>query len=121
MSTDTLPVDLADVDNFLDGRTPWRMFDELRRTEPLHWNPETDGGSGFWSVTRHADIVAVDRDAATFTSTRFVNLEEVDERQAAIRRSMLETDGPRHVALRRLLQREFTPGRSRGTPRSCAA
>jgi cytochrome P450 len=109
LSADTLSVDLADVDNFLDGRTAWRMFDELRRTEPVHWNPETDGGGGFWSVTRHADIVAVDRDAATFTSTRFVNLEEVDERQAAIRRSMLETDGPRHMALRRLLQREFTP------------
>jgi cytochrome P450 len=109
LAADTLPVDLADLDNFMDHRTPWRMFDELRRNEPVHWNPETDGGSGFWSLTRHADIVAVDRDADTFTSTRFVNLEEVDERQAAIRRSLLETDGPRHMALRRLLQREFTP------------
>jgi cytochrome P450 len=106
---DTLALDLADLDNFMDGQTPWRMFDLLRRTEPVHWNPETDGGSGFWSVTRHADIVAVDRDSATFTSEKFVNLEEVDERQAGIRRSMLETDGPRHLALRRVLQREFTP------------
>ncbi|TDD65524.1 cytochrome P450 [Actinomadura rubrisoli] len=85
------------------------MFDVLRRTEPVHWNPEADGGRGFWSVTRHADILAVDRDQATFTSEKFVNLEEVDERQAAIRRSMLETDGPRHLALRRVLSREFTP------------
>ena len=109
MGTGTLSVDLADPDNFLDGWTPWRMFDDLRRGDPVHWNPETDGGSGFWSLTRHADIVAADRDPVTFTSTRFVNLEEVDERQAVIRRSMLETDGPRHLAMRRLLQREFTP------------
>ncbi|MEV0663469.1 cytochrome P450 [Actinomadura luteofluorescens] len=109
MPHDTLAVDLADLDNFMDDGTPWRMFEALRRTEPVHWNPETDGGRGFWSLTRHADIVAADRDSATFTSERFVNLEEVDDRQAAVRRSMLETDGPRHLALRRLLQREFTP------------
>ncbi|TYK53536.1 cytochrome P450 [Actinomadura decatromicini] len=93
----------------MDGETPWRMFAELRRAAPVHWNPEPDGGRGFWSLTRHADIVAADRDAATFTSEEFVNLEEVDERQAGIRRSMLEMDGPRHLALRRLLSREFTP------------
>ncbi|TQM66960.1 cytochrome P450 [Actinomadura hallensis] len=109
MAPDTLSVDLADLDNFMDGETPWRMFDELRREDPVHWNPESDGGSGFWALTRHADIVAVDRDPETFTSTHFVNLEELDERQREIRRSMLETDGPRHMALRRLLQREFTP------------
>ncbi|MEU8303586.1 cytochrome P450 [Actinomadura sp. NPDC048955] len=109
MPHDTLAVDLADLDNFMDGETPWRMFEALRRGEPVHWNPETDGGQGFWSLTRHADIVAAGRDPATFTSERFVNLEEVDDRQAALRRSMLETDGPRHLALRRLLQREFTP------------
>ncbi|MBO2445724.1 cytochrome P450 [Actinomadura barringtoniae] len=100
-------MDLADLDNFQHG-TPWRIFEELRRTDPVHWNPEPEG-SGFWSVTRHADILAVDRDSATFTSEKFVNLEEVDERQAAIRRSMLETDGPRHIALRRVLSRDFTP------------
>ncbi|SDQ35001.1 cytochrome P450 [Thermostaphylospora chromogena] len=102
-------VNLADNDNFLDGETPWRMFDVLREQAPVHWQDEGDQGSGFWSITRHADIVAVDRDPETFTSTKFVNLEEVDERQAEIRRSLLETDGPRHHALRRLLQRDFNP------------
>ncbi|MFI0411296.1 cytochrome P450 [Actinomadura sp. 3N508] len=109
MPNETLAVDLADLDNFMDDATPWRMFETLRRTEPVHWNPEPDGGSGFWSLTRHADIVAADRDSTTFTSEKFVNLEEVDERQAEIRRSMLEMDGPRHLAMRRLLSREFTP------------
>ena len=108
MPAEILVPDLADVDTFLDG-PPWRLFDTLRRTDPVHWTPEHDGGRGFWSLTRHADIVATDRDSATFTSERFVNLEEVDDRQAAIRRSMLETDGPRHLALRRLLQKRFTP------------
>lgn len=109
--TDAVPladVDLADNDRFLDGVTPWRMFDTLRRHDPVHWQPEPAPNSGFWAVTRHADIVRVDRDPGTFTSTRFVNLEEVDDDLMAIRRSMLETDGPRHHTLRRLLQRDFS-------------
>jgi cytochrome P450 len=109
--TDAMPladVDLADNDRFLDGVTPWRMFDTLRRHDPVHWQPEPAPNSGFWAVTRHTDIVRVDRDPTTFTSTRFVNLEEVDDDLMAIRRSMLETDGPRHHTLRRLLQRDFS-------------
>ncbi|WP_260191951.1 cytochrome P450 [Actinophytocola gossypii] len=101
-------VDLTDNDRFLDGVTPWRMFDALRRHDPVHWQPEPAPNSGFWAVTRHADIVRVDRDPDTFTSTRFVNLEEVDDDLMEIRRSMLETDGPRHHTLRRLLQRDFS-------------
>ena len=99
--------DLDDLDLFQRGAA-WQLFDELRRDDPLHWTPEPAGtGSGFWSVTRHADIVAIDRDAETFTSAKFVNLEEVDDDLQDIRRSMLETDGTRHRALRKLLARDF--------------
>ncbi|TLS46652.1 cytochrome P450 [Streptomyces montanus] len=100
-------VDLADNDKFLDGVTPWRMFHTLRHEDPVHWQPEEAPNSGFWAVTRHADIATVDRDAATFTSTKFVNLEEVDEDQIKKRASILELDGVRHRALRSLLQRQF--------------
>jgi cytochrome P450 len=99
--------DLGDLDLFQRGEA-WRRFDELRREDPVHWTPEPAGaGAGFWSVTRHADIVAIDRDAETFTSAKFVNLEEVDDDLLEIRRSMLESDGTRHRALRKLLARDF--------------
>ncbi|MEV5703659.1 cytochrome P450 [Actinoallomurus sp. NPDC052274] len=100
-------VDLADPDNFLDGVTPWRMFHTLRHQDPVHWQPEPEPNHGFWAVTRHADIARVDRDAETFTSTKFVNLEEVDDDQIKKRASILELDGVRHRALRSLLQRQF--------------
>ena len=100
-------VDLTDLDLFERGLA-WQAFDVLRREDPVHWNPEPAPNSGFWSVTRYEDIVAVERDPQTFTSTRFVNLEEVDDESAEIRRSLLETDGDRHRALRRLLQRDFS-------------
>ena len=101
-------VDLADLDRFARNEG-WGQFDTLRREDPVHWTPETDG-SGFWAVTRHADICAVDKDPETFTSTRFVNLEDVDDDLMDIRRSMLETDGVRHRALRKLIAREFAQG-----------
>lgn len=100
-------VDLADVDRFATNEA-WGMFDTLRHEAPVHFNPEHDGGSGFWSVTRHADICEVDKDPETFTSTKFVNLEEVDDDLQDLRRSILETDGLRHRALRKLIAREFS-------------
>ncbi|MFF9803878.1 cytochrome P450 [Streptomyces coeruleorubidus] len=118
MTTETLPdavreplpladVNLADLDRFTDGVTPWRMFHTLRHEDPVHWQPEEAPNSGFWAVTRHRDIVRVDRDCETFTSTRFVNLEEVDDDQIKKRASILELDGVRHRALRSLIQRQF--------------
>jgi cytochrome P450 len=101
-------VDLADIDGFANLRG-FSQLDTLRAEDPVHWNPEQQPNSGFWAVTRYDDIWTVDKDSETFTSTKFVNIEEVDDDLQDLRRSMLETDGSRHMALRRLVQREFTP------------
>ncbi len=101
-------VDLADLDVF-ERDEAWGMFDTLREQAPVFWNDEHDGGAGFWAITRYADILAVDKDSETFTSTKFVNLEEPPSEYQNLRRSMLETDGPRHLALRKLLLRDFSP------------
>ena len=101
-------IDLSNLDLFESG-APWPVFAELRDSYPLHWSDEDSPNHGFWSVTRYHDIVRVLRDPETFTSERFTNLEEVDAEQEQARRSLLETDGARHRALRRLLQGQFTP------------
>lgn len=107
MST-TTALTLADLDLFAHG-APWEVFEELRRTPGLHHSTEEAPNSGFWSVTRYHEIVRVLRDTETFTSTRFTNLEEVDPELQDQRRSLLEMDGVRHRAIRRMLQGEFTP------------
>ena len=45
------------------------MFATLRREAPVYAHPTPDGGH-FWCVTRHDDLVAVNRDNATFSSNR---------------------------------------------------
>jgi cytochrome P450 len=108
-ATDVSQARLADLDLFEAG-PPWEVFDGLRAQDPCHWDPEPVPNKGFWSVTRYQDIVAVLRDTETFSSERgAVNLEELDSEQLEVRKSMLESDGERHRALRRLLQPEFTP------------
>lgn len=101
-------INLADLDLFQNG-APWAAFAELREQNPVSWNEEEAPNHGFWGVTKFHDIVSVLRDPETFTSERFTNLEEVDPDQEEARRSLLETDGSRHRALRRLLQGQFTP------------
>jgi cytochrome P450 len=109
VTASAVDVDLTDLDAFEQGRA-WALFDALRAGDPLHWNDEAAPNHGFWSVTRHADVVRVTRDAATFSSqVGGANLEELDAEQREVRQSMLETDGERHRALRRLLQDAFTP------------
>jgi cytochrome P450 len=100
-------VDLVDLDRFA-GPEAWGMLDTLRAEAPVFWQRETDGGHGFWAVTKHADICEVDKDPETFTSTNFVNLEEVEPELQEQRRSILEMDGLRHRALRKLISREFS-------------
>ncbi len=102
-------VSLADLELFRDG-APWGVFADLRRDDPVHWNVEPAPNAGFWSIVRYHDIVDVLRNPDTFSSQiGTANLEELDTRQMEIRRSMLETDGTRHRALRKILQPSFTP------------
>jgi len=101
-------VDLTNLDYFVSNEA-WGMFDTLRAEDPLHWQDENDSdGHGFWSVTRYEDIEMVNKDGDTFTSTQFVNLEEPPAEFQDLRRSILESDGSRHMALRKLLQRDFS-------------
>jgi cytochrome P450 len=70
-----------------------------------------DGG-GFWSLTAHADVVAVHKDWRTFSSevggTELEELEHDPEALLAARRTMLETDPPRHTKLRQLVNPTFS-------------
>ena len=100
---------LADNDLFANG-APWEVFEDLRRHDPVSWQEEPAPNHGFWAVTRYADILEVLRDTDTYSSeVGATALEELDSSQIEIRKSMLDSDGERHRALRKLLQHDFTP------------
>jgi cytochrome P450 len=101
-------IDLTDLELYAEG-IPHEVFQTLRDEAPVFWNDEQDGNKGFWSVTRYDDVAAVDKDAETFSSEQQVTLEELDEDQLLVRKSLIDTDGARHWALRKILVREFSP------------
>jgi cytochrome P450 len=107
-TTGSLAAPLADPDSFADG-PPWELFRELRDHEPVAWTPEPEPHSGFWSVTRHADIIAVSRSWQEFTSSRGVSLEELEDDQLEHRTSLIDTDPPDHGKLRKIVAGQFLP------------
>ena len=46
---------------------PHDQFDRLRAEAPVYWHPEP-GDTGFWAITKHADVRAVSHDHHTFSS-----------------------------------------------------
>jgi cytochrome P450 len=107
--TTTHFIDLSDHDAFVEA-VPHEGFAELRREDPVHWNPEPDGGAGFWAVTRYEDIRHVHRNVDVFSSEiGGTSLEDLDEDQIKARKSMIDMDPPRHDQLRGLIARRFTP------------
>ncbi|MHB1836427.1 MAG: cytochrome P450 [Solirubrobacteraceae bacterium] len=103
-------IDLLDHDLFADHE-PWEVFERLQREDPVHFHPEADG-RGFWAVTRYDDVLAVVRDAKTFSSEigGSATIGDLPEDVLDARRNFLEFDPPKHGRYRRLISTQFTPG-----------
>ncbi len=100
--------DIADPDTYTAG-VPHATFLRLRRDDPVSWwGDDHAGGRGFWAVTRHADLLHVSRDVATFSSAQGIRLEEMDAEETAARRTMMELDPPEHTGYRRLVSKPFS-------------
>ena len=99
--------DITSHDTYVRG-FPHAAFQRMREEEPVAWVEEQDG-SGFWAITRHADVIEVSRDYRRFTASRGIRIEEMDADELEARRSMMELDPPEHTRLRRLVQPGFTP------------
>jgi cytochrome P450 len=106
-------VDLLSPASFATGQ-PHDQFAWLREHDPVHWHPEPEQRRGFWAVTRYADVKAVGRDAATFSSAPSILIPDEAALAAAGDHSLMITmDPPRHTAYRRLVAQEFIPRAAR--------
>lgn len=104
--TDDGFADLTSHDTFVDG-SPFNTFARLRRDDPLHWT-EWDGGKGFWSVTRYADILEMNRNTKVFSSAQGIRMEDQTHEEYLARRTFQETDAPDHMQIRMKLARAFS-------------
>jgi len=109
-------VDLVDGRRFAAGQ-PWGDYARMRAEAPVMWHPEPNDFPGFWVVTRHADVMAVDSDPETFSSQRggiLMAVGKPEQRHSLLFRAsmdaMINMDGQPHMQLRREHMPYFTPG-----------
>ncbi|MDT4940604.1 MAG: cholest-4-en-3-one 26-monooxygenase [Pseudonocardiales bacterium] len=112
--------DLTDPDVNLAG-VPHAEFGALRRTAPVSWieqPPEAragmEGGTGYWAVTRHADVAEVSKRSDVFSSWEngvIIRLPETTVRESVelTRVVIINQDAPAHTLTRRIISRGFTP------------
>jgi cytochrome P450 len=104
-STDPF-VDLSSQDAFNDG-APFVTFARLRREDPMAWSEMANGDRGFWSVTRHADLLELNRQSDLLSSAQGIRMEDQDEEEYEARKTFQETDQPQHRAFRALVAKAF--------------
>ncbi len=83
---------------------PFPLYARLRAEAPVTRNQSL----GFWVVSRHADVVAVSRDPATFCSAKGIMVFEIGA-EYPTPPTMMHTDPPDHTRYRTLVQPGFRP------------
>ena len=108
-------INLLDLGIFERGEAH-DAFRILRREAPVHWNPGTDDLRGFWSLFKYDDIKFVSSHPELFISSKGINgpgLRNPDANPNAQTQpggvSIITMDPPRHVKMRRLVNKGFTP------------
>ncbi|MFL6105898.1 MAG: cytochrome P450 [Marmoricola sp.] len=122
--TATLPQGFDFTDPDLNSeRIPYEEFAELRRAEPVHWVEQPanaragmleSAGTGYWAITKHADVLAVSKNSKVFSShvngviirnPETSTVESVEMSKVVI----INQDAPDHTQLRSIISRGFTP------------
>ena len=99
--------DLTSHDTFAAG-FPYETFQRMRDKDPCAWIDETDGGKGFWAITRYDDIKEMNRNPQIFSSAQGIRLEEQSTEEFEARKTFQETDPPVHTRQRMMLHRAFS-------------
>lgn len=104
--TDDGHADLSSHDTFANG-APHNTFERLRNEDPIHWT-DYEGGENYWSITRHADLMEMNRNTAVFSSARGIRMEDQSYEEYLARRTFQETDAPEHMKTRIKVAKAFS-------------
>lgn len=101
----SIPFDPYDYDFHED---PYPTYARLRREAPVYRN--TDGD--FWALARHEDVADAFRDNVRLSNSWGVSMDPTAYNEnAEYSMSFLAMDDPRHLRLRKLVSKGFTPRR----------
>ncbi|WP_348730243.1 cytochrome P450 [uncultured Mycolicibacterium sp.] len=101
----------ADPSAYADEARLHAAMTHLRAHAPVSW-VDVDGYRPFWAITKHADIMAIERDNAVFTNSPrpVLTTAEGDAQQAAMGVStLIHMDDPQHRKIRSIGADWFRP------------
>jgi cytochrome P450 len=107
-------INLMDEELFERGLSG-EAFRILRNERPVSWNPGQEQVVGVWNLVKYEDVMFVSRHPELFSSERGIvqyeprNPEEATAAADGNGKMLITMDPPRHVKLRRLVNRGFTP------------
>lgn len=110
LSTPLDQLDIADPRRF--EHDTWQpLFERLRAESPVHyqsWGPGGQGADGdFWSISRFQDIVEIEKDWQTFSSSPSIAI--LDPEPDMIVQMFIASDPPLHDDQRRAVQPSVAP------------
>src|SRR5688572_13267618 len=106
-----LEVNLLSHDLYHDG-FPHKLFRSLREDSPV-WRHHTvptrlsPGGTNFWVVLGHPEVLEVSRDWQRFTSLEGPGVSRTPAERSG--HTVITSDPPGHTRLRKLVNAGFTP------------
>ena len=108
-------VQVSDPKGFANG-PPHELFAHMRAEAPVAWMPEPSDNSGFWALTRHADVMEANAAPDLFSSQKggiLISAGPPETRHPMLGRAsldaMISMDQPWHLQLRREHMPYFTP------------
>lgn len=112
----TTTFNFTDLDMFARD-TPHEELAKLRREAPVYWNPTPDvltPGAGFWLITKHRDILQIEKDPTLFSSHHGLTITDTPPPSAGpawamITNGLAHLDPPEHPRHRQLIVPSFTP------------
>ena len=90
------------------------VFSTLRKEAPVKFFPEIElmnfpKGPGYWALTKHEDIWQASRNPDLFQSGKGTNIPDLTIELNEFFGSMISMDDPKHVRLRTIVSKGFTP------------
>ncbi|HLG84624.1 MAG TPA: cytochrome P450 [Bradyrhizobium sp.] len=94
-----------------------RLFGRLRREDPVHWT-QPDGYRPFWTITKYADIIEIERQPDRFINaprTKLLSVEfeskvkEAMSGKPMLVRALPQMDNPDHAKYQKLTHAWFKP------------
>jgi cytochrome P450 len=101
-------IDLLDLAGYAKTQ-PFTQLRWLRENDPITWHPESDGGPGFWAITRYADVKTVLGASRVFSSFPSTMIKDTKTLGDGVHQFLLYETYPTHAVHRRSMGAELLP------------